>query len=274
MKEIMVTNYNKGMFQSKNLNTATDALVKAANGINKNIKTMCIVLWRVLDTKAYEEEGMKSLAEYAERIGFDKSLAHKYADAGKLYDSNDEEIKTAVADMDFTKVQLLKSLPEETVKNGLKSGKVSNEKTAKEIAEWKAAEASKPKEDAPKQEKVEEQFRITGFYIPASYKVNFQLIREDSMSIEELFRRYVGEKAFDSKNHVVRNPADNKVVMKATIVLIEDGSVLSYQATPTKGEKVPRGKAKDLDKMSDEEFIEYCKKRGLNVQHAVINTNN
>lgn len=174
MKEIMVTNYNKGMFQSKNLNTATEALVKAANGINKNIKTMCVVLWRVLDTKAYEEEGMKSLAEYADRIGFDKSLAHKYADAGKLYDSDNETIKAAVADMDFTKVQLLKSVPEETVKTALETGAVNPDMTVDAIKTWKSNQL--PSGEA--KDKVLKNFRV------CIVKDNGDTIDYDSIALE------------------------------------------------------------------------------------------
>ena len=70
-------------FEEKALNDAVKGLAKAFTNIDKNRRDACLIMWRLEDGKKFEKDGFKSLQEFAETIGIDKSSAHRMADAGR-----------------------------------------------------------------------------------------------------------------------------------------------------------------------------------------------
>lgn len=140
------------VFKSKALNTATEAIFEAVNKYNTTAaetrKTVSVVLARVERNKTYKDDGFKSLAEYAEQIGLDKSLAHKMENAGRLLDSKDEAVKEFAANTDYSKLAILASAPEGDIAAAIKSGELAADKSQREVKAWKYAHnaaTAKPK---------------------------------------------------------------------------------------------------------------------------------
>ena len=126
-------------FQSKALNTATQGLYKAFAAMENGKKDACVILAKVEKNKSYSEDGFKSLAEYAERIGLNKSLAHKMENAGRLLISENDKVKDFADKADFSKLAILSSLGEDTIADSIESGEISPDMTQSKITEAKAA---------------------------------------------------------------------------------------------------------------------------------------
>lgn len=129
---------NNGQFKSKALNTATAGLAKAFQNIENGRKDACAILARVEKTKAYKDDGFESLAQYAETIGLEKSLAHKMENAGRLLISENADIKAFADKTDFSKLAILSSADETKVTEAIKSGELTPETTQAGVKAWKA----------------------------------------------------------------------------------------------------------------------------------------
>ncbi len=139
-------------FKSKDLNTATAAIYEAVNKFNTTAaetrKTVAVILARVERKQTYKADGFKSLAEYAEQIGLDKSLAHKLENAGRLLDSKDEAVRNFANSTDYSKLAIVSSAGEDAVKAAVASGALKPDQTQKEVRAWKEAHnaaSEKPK---------------------------------------------------------------------------------------------------------------------------------
>lgn len=130
-------------FKSKDLNTATAAIYEAVNKFNTTAaetrKTVAIILARVERKQTYKADGFKSLAEYAEQIGLDKSLAHKLENAGRLLDSKDDAVRNFANSTDYSKLAIVSSAGEDAVKAAVASGALKPDQTQKEVRAWKDA---------------------------------------------------------------------------------------------------------------------------------------
>lgn len=129
---------SENQFKSKALNTATAGLAKAFKNIESGRKDACAILAKIERNKSYKEDGFKSLAEYAETIGINKSLAHKMENAGRMLISEDETIKTFANNTDFSKLAILSSANEKDVKKAIENGSLTSESTQAEVKEIKA----------------------------------------------------------------------------------------------------------------------------------------
>lgn len=89
--------------QSKILSGAA----KLAGSIETIRREQAVILNRIQTTKLYEKDGFKSLAEYAETIGLNKSNAHALAAAGKVY--ADKNAPKALTDLTPSKLAALTS---------------------------------------------------------------------------------------------------------------------------------------------------------------------
>lgn len=141
-KEIMIKSVMP-TFKSKELNTATNAIYEAVNRFNTTAaetrKTVAVILARVERKQTYKADGFKSLAEYAEQIGLDKSTAHKLENAGRLLDSKDETVRNFANSTDYSKLAIVSSAGEEAVKAAVEAGKLKPEQSQKEVRAWKEA---------------------------------------------------------------------------------------------------------------------------------------
>lgn len=129
---------SENQFKSKALNTATAGLAKAFKNIESGRKDACAILAKIERNQSYKEDGFKSLAEYAETIGINKSLAHKMENAGRMLISEDETIKTFANNTDFSKLAILSSADEKDVKKAIENGSLTSESTQAEVKEIKA----------------------------------------------------------------------------------------------------------------------------------------
>lgn len=124
-------------FKSEALTESTERIAAAYDRGEAAYKDICSELWKVEERKLYETDGFKSLREYAERIGIDKSLAHKMADAGKLLCSTNQAVAELASAMDYSKVAMLASVDASELEAAIKAGEVKPDMTSKEVTEWK-----------------------------------------------------------------------------------------------------------------------------------------
>lgn len=144
-------------FQAKELNDAVKGLQKAFTNIDKNRKDACLIMWRLEDGKKYEKDGFKSLQDFAESIGIDKSTAHKMADAGRAYDSKIPAIAQFANDAGYTVAANIASMlkdsdQEKALSEAIESKEVTADMTVDKVKAWKAdaIKSSKPEKVLPK----------------------------------------------------------------------------------------------------------------------------
>lgn len=140
-RQLITRPANVPSFKSKELNTATKSLYDVAENVYATAfegnKRICIILARVEKTQAYKEDGFKSLAEYCEAIGFDKSKVHKMENAGRLYDSENETVKEFAASMGYGNLAVIASASTEAIAKAVETGELTKDSTQDNIREWK-----------------------------------------------------------------------------------------------------------------------------------------
>ena len=144
MEEIIIRQNQQ--FKSPELTKATQSLYKAFLNIETGRKEACKILATVEKNKSYTLDGFKSLAEYAEKIGIEKALAHKMENAGRLMLSDIPEVKAFADKADYSKLSILSSAKPEELKTAIESGELKPEMTSKQVTEWKADTKSKSAE--------------------------------------------------------------------------------------------------------------------------------
>ena len=138
-------------FKSADLNNAVKSFDKFFSGINKNWRDACILMHRLADGKKYEADGFKSIAEFAETIGIEKSTAHKMADAGMVYDSKLPVIAQFADKAGYTKASKIASIVKDgnskDLAKAIEDGEISADDSVAEITSWKATKAAQAKGD-------------------------------------------------------------------------------------------------------------------------------
>lgn len=253
MNEITIRNDAK--FKSNDLNNAVKSFDKFFSGINKNWRDACILMHRLADGKKYEEDGFKSVADFAETIGIEKSTAHKMADAGLVYDSKNPTVAQFAADAGYTKASKVASIvkdgKESDLAKAIEGGEISAADSVSDIASWKATKAlqSKP-------EKVLQKFEVWGTYGNGN---TFHYDAIEIENVEEISEDFVKAGTVDLGT---TNDPD-----KWTLYI----NRFSLEMLRIKTEKVkkvakPAKKAKkSLDDMTPEEAVAWFAAKGLNV---------
>ena len=167
MNELMINTNELPIFQNKILNSATKKIAGISLKIKKNLFEVALILSKVDDEKAYEEDGFKSAAEYAQKtFGFKKSAAYSLLKIGKEYTAPSLESNLPhEPNNDFSTTQIEKVLPlksREVVVELVESGEITPDMTCKEI---EAVVKSKTKKDEPETEEAtgtEEVIEATG----------------------------------------------------------------------------------------------------------------
>ena len=149
MNELMINTNELPIFQNKTLNAATKKIAGISLKIKKNIFEVAFILSKIDEAKAYEEDGFKSAAEYAQKtFGFKKSAAYSLLKIGKEYTAPTLESNLPhEPNNDFSTTQIEKVLPlksRETVVELVESGEITPDMTCKEI---EAVVKSKTKKD-------------------------------------------------------------------------------------------------------------------------------
>lgn len=250
-------------FQTKELNDAVKGLSKAFQNIDKNRRDACLILWRLEDGKKYEKDGFKSLADFAETIGIDKSSAHRMADAGRVYDSKVPEIAEYANKAGYTAASAVASMLKDkeqskVLEEAIKDKTIDENMTVNDVKAWKANKIA-----TTKKETVLPRYNILGYYV--SSKGEYEKIDLSDTTIEDLTESYISGRTCDIKNLNVKN-SDGKIVKKVTVALMEDGAMLSFSTEKVKENKAGKPKAKkSLDDMTPEEAAEWFASKGLKV---------
>lgn len=175
--EIIIRNDAK--FKSDDLNNAVKSFDKFFSGINKNWRDACILMYRLANGKKYEADGFKSVADFAETIGIEKSTAHKMADAGMVYDSKVPAIAQFADKAGYTKAakvaSIVKDGKSEDLAKAIESGEISSDDSVADISSWKATKAAQAKGD-----KVLSKFEVD------VKKANGDTVHYDSIELENV----------------------------------------------------------------------------------------
>lgn len=157
MESIITLNSNKPTFKNTALNQATETIYKTvskyttADASFRKVQAMtqkaiAAELALIEADKLYKDDGFKSLAEYAECIGLDKSLTHKLENAGRLLNSKNDTVRDFAGKADWSKLAIMASADEADVESAIKEGKLTETTTQREVQDWKrAVDDSKPK---------------------------------------------------------------------------------------------------------------------------------
>lgn len=195
-------------FKSKALTTATkaiyDAYFKADKVTRESYITIARTLAHVENGKSYKEDGFGSLAEYAEGIGLNKSMAHKLENAGRMLESSNATIRDFAVSTDWSKLAILASADEKDVVEAIESGELTSDSTQADVKAWKANTNAKK---AP--EKV-----LPNFEVDITF-ANGDTIHYDSIAIEAIseFDGYVKVGAYKAEDGTTITFMYNPVTM-------------------------------------------------------------
>lgn len=248
MNEIIIR--TEGKFKSNDLNNAVKSFDKFFSGINKNWRDACILMHRLADGKKYEEDGFKSVADFAETIGIEKSTAHKMADAGLVYDSKNPAIAQFASDAGYTKASKVASIVKEgkesELARAIEEGEISADDSVSELASWKATKTLQSKA-----EKVLPKFEVFGVH------GNGNQFHYDSIELENV----------EELTKAIKAGAVELAEIKWTVyVNSETGDMLRIRTEKVKKEAKPAKKAKkSIDDMTQEEFQAWAAERGMTI---------
>ena len=215
--------------------SATSAYEKTTNITRKAVAS---VLADIEARKLYKEDGLKSLAEYGDTIGLDKSLTHKLENAGRLLNSEDATIKDFAGKADWSKLSILASADQKEVAEAIKDKKLTPESTQREVKDWKSRnEAAKPKAG-----KVLPEFEVDLTVFDRNGAKHFHFDRIAIEGIEQL-------DGFHFANY--KDESGNVIYFG----IHSDGRMARYTRVRVKAESTPKTKSIDLSSMTDEEIM-------------------
>lgn len=254
MNEIMVR--TDKTFQAKELNDAVKGLSKAFQNIDKNRKDACLIMWRLEDGKKYEQDGFKSLFEFAETIGIDKSTAHKMADAGRVYDSKVPEIAQFADKAGYTVAANVASMLKDKeqakkLEDAIKDNSLNENMTVDKVKTWKADAIAQNKPA-----KVLAKFEVWGIH------GNGNQFHYDSVELENVTEIENGIKV--GSFELGGNGGDEKTKWTVYADSI-DGSLVRITYAKIKKEAKPAKKAKPAKDMTKEELIALAESMGMKV---------
>lgn len=127
------------------VNHSFEAVADASNVHERDKEVIAKALAMVKRDKAYEMDGFKSVADFAEQIfNINRSNAYQLAQTGERFylpakdESNAESCAIATANPTFTpsKLATLVNVPDEAIKEGLESGAISATSTQADLKEF------------------------------------------------------------------------------------------------------------------------------------------
>lgn len=265
---IITLNSKAPAFKNKSLNESTAIIYSAANAYNKTATETRKVIAKALAVveagKLYKDDGLKSLAEYAERIGLDKSLAHKLENAGRLLRSKDETIRKFAETADYSKLAIMSSADADEVKKAIESGTIKPESTAAEVKEWKAAINTKKASSNPA---LVPDYKVTYNHYGPSYQGDTRTV--DRIALQ------------NPKDFPEANGTPPLAVFKANdtdlatvyVALYNDRSVMVYTVERiAKEAKKPKASKPDfstLDKAAFKEMLKAAMAKGISLDELM-----
>ena len=202
-------------FKSAALNDASKRIAAIASDMGNSRKELAKVLGSVLSTKCYEEDGFKSVADYAEQtFGIKKALAHQLAKVGNRFYLNESETAHAVAELlPISNLAEIAKLDDEEIAEAIDNGDITADSTQSELREL-AKGATEPA--------IVPQYDIyTSLGLPADY---------NNIDLEELKEKYSAD----------------AIITAGTLKFEFNGK--TYNAKRVILETLPNGKASDYSK--------------------------
>lgn len=134
-----ILNVEPDNFKDQRLAVATAEIRKiyenAYEYADRKNRQVATILARVADEKSYEQDGFKSVAEYANTMfGIARQNAYALATAGKVY--NDEEAPDALKAFSPSKLVEVANVPRETIVAAIENGEISPDSTQKDLREY------------------------------------------------------------------------------------------------------------------------------------------
>lgn len=135
-------------FKNKKLETATRQIIAivtdAVSYADKKNREIASILSKVKNEKSYEDDGYKSVADYAEQIfGIKKQSAYSLAAAGDVY--NDEKAPEKLKQFSPYNLAAISSVKREDVEADIESGKISPTTSQKDLKDYAKQRSSTPK---------------------------------------------------------------------------------------------------------------------------------
>lgn len=126
-------------FKNQALTEATDIIVMNVRGLVNNIYSIAVQLDKIDSEKLYEDDGYKSVIDYAEHV-FDlkKTVVYSLIKVGRKYTNKDLLCSNLPHDdKDFTPHQIVKMLPlGDDVVSYVESGELSPDMSCREIEKF------------------------------------------------------------------------------------------------------------------------------------------
>lgn len=131
--EMMVN--GKFNFKNAKLNTLSGKIAKIEKSMTGNTRELSKLLGEILDSKCYEEDGFKSLAEYAEKtFGMKKALSYQLAKVGsRFYLSENATAKEVANLLPASKLAEIAALSDDEIAEEMENGLA--DKTQAELRE-------------------------------------------------------------------------------------------------------------------------------------------
>ena len=112
----------------------------AAKFVDTKNREIASILAEVMESKAYEKDGFKSVGDYAKDVfGINRQNAYSLAAAGKVY--NDNSAPAALKAMSPSKLAEVAKVPTETLNKAIEEGKITADTTQKDLRDFAAATA-------------------------------------------------------------------------------------------------------------------------------------
>lgn len=239
-------------FQAKELNDAVKGLSKAFQNIENNRKDACLIMWRLENGKKYEKDGFKSLFEFAETIGIDKSTAHKMADAGRVYDSKVPAIAQFADKAGYTIAANVASMLKDgnqakKLEEAINDKSLNEDMTVENVKAWKATAIAQNKPEK----------------VLSKYEIDFTVFKDkgtEGFHYDAIEFENVTE--FDGVIWgAIADPDGGKI----KVGIYPDGSLVRINSMD-KVKKEAKSKAvKDSKDITKEELIAMAEKMGLKV---------
>ena len=131
-------------FKDPRLTEATKRIAAIYTDASKFVDTkngeIASILAEVMESKAYEKDGFKSVGDYAKDVfGINRQNAYSLAAAGKVY--NDNSAPAALKAMSPSKLAEVAKVPTETLNKAIEEGKITADTTQKDLRDFAAATA-------------------------------------------------------------------------------------------------------------------------------------
>ena len=114
----------------------------AAKFVDTKNREIASILAEVMESKAYEKDGFKSVGDYAKEVfGINRQNAYSLAAAGKVY--NDKNAPAALKAMTPSKLAEVAKVPTETLTKAIEDGKITADTTQKDLRDFATAATTK-----------------------------------------------------------------------------------------------------------------------------------